>query len=126
MFQTLRRPSTALLVILAAFVCNLHFYLPVFVFYLQRRGLTLSQVNMLQFVPLLTIALFKLHTGVFGDRFGRGRSVALGLFLVGCSELAMLVAHAFWHFALLQIVLGIGFACIWQHDRAAGRQHRAG
>lgn len=107
-----RRPSTALLLTLAALVSNLHFYLPVFVFYIQQRGLTLSQINTLQLVPLITIALFEVPTGIFGDRFGRRRSVALGLACVGFSEAGMLIAHAFWQFVLLQLVLGIGFAFI--------------
>ena len=107
-----RRPSTALWLILTSFISNLHFYLPVFVFYLQHRGLTLAQVNALQFVPLLTITAFELPTGVFGDRFGRARSVMAGLICIGLSEAAMLIAHQFWHFILLQVVLGIGFAFI--------------
>ena len=110
--QPPRRSSTALLLTLAAFVSNLHFYLPVFVFYIQQRGLTLSEINTLQFVPLLTIAFFELPTGVFGDRFGRRRSVALGMICIGFSEACMLIAHAFWQFVLLQLVLGIGFAFI--------------
>lgn len=107
-----RRLSTVLLLVLAAFVSNLHFYLPVFVFYLQHRGLTLAEINALQFVPLLTIALFELPTGIFGDRFGRARSVVAGLICIGLSEASMLIAHTFWHFVVLQIVLGIGFAFI--------------
>jgi len=132
-----RRPSTLLLLVLASFISNLHFYLPVFVFYLQHRGLTLAEINALQFVPLLTIALFELPTGIFGDRFGRARSVMAGLICIGLSEASMLIAHAFWHFVVLQIVLGIGFAFISGsmtallvdsvptgdgHDRAVKRQ----
>jgi MFS family permease len=96
----------------ATFVSNLHFYLPVFVFYLQQRGLSLAEVNALQFAALLSTAIFEVPTGIFGDRFGRRTSVVLGTLCLAASEAMMLVAHAFWHFVALQVVLGIGFAFI--------------
>ena len=96
----------------ATFVSNLHFYLPVFVFYLQQRGLNLAEVNALQFVALASTAVFEVPTGVFGDRFGRRRSIVLGMLCLAVSEAMMLTARAFWHFVALQIVLGIGFAFI--------------
>lgn len=99
-------------VIAATFVSSLHFYLPVFVFYLRQRDLSLAEINALQFVALLATAVFEVPTGIFGDRFGRKLSIVLGLLCLAASEASMLVAQVFWHFVALQIVLGIGFAFI--------------
>jgi hypothetical protein len=115
MFQILHRtsrPSTATLVALSVFFANLHFYLPVFVFYLQQRGLNLAEVNLLQMTALVTQFLAEVPTGLFGDRFGRKVSVALGLVLMGISEASMLFARELWHFIALQAVLGVSFAFI--------------
>jgi MFS family permease len=103
---------TATRLTLVAFISSLHFYLPVFYFYLQHRGLTLFESNALQIIPLVAGALLEVPTGVFGDRIGRRLSVALGLTCIGLSEASMLIANEFWHFAALQLLLGVGFAFI--------------
>jgi MFS family permease len=110
MTRTLNR--TVALLIAASFVSSLHFYLAVFFFYLEHRGLTLFQANALQIVPLFTTTLAEVPTGVFGDRYGRKLSVAIGLACVGLSEASMLVARGFWSFVALQALLGVGFALI--------------
>lgn len=106
------RLSTARIVTLGAFVAGLHFYLPVYVFYLQGRGLSLFDVNLLQIAPLLSQFIAEVPTGILGDRFGRRRSVVIGLVLMGVSEASMLIATSLWHFIALQVVLGFGFAFI--------------
>jgi MFS family permease len=103
---------TAALLIAASFVSSLHFYLAVFYFYLEHRGVSLLQANALQIVPLVTTMLAEVPTGIFGDRFGRKLSVAIGLTCVGLSESAMLIANTFAAFAALQALLGVGFAFI--------------
>jgi MFS family permease len=106
------RLSTAQIVTAGAFVAGLHFYLPVYVFFLQGRGLTLFDVNLLQIAALVSQFIAEVPTGILGDRFGRRRSVVIGLVLMGVSEASMLVASHLWHFIALQVVLGFGFAFI--------------
>lgn len=106
------RLSTARIVTLGAFVAGLHFYLPVYVFYLQGRGLNLFDVNLLQIAGIAAQFIAEVPTGILGDKFGRKHSVVIGLVLMGISEASMLVATQLWHFIALQIVLGFGFAFI--------------
>ncbi len=106
------RLSTARIVTLGAFVASLHFYLPVYVFYLQQRGLNLFEVNLLQIAALASQFIAEVPTGILGDKFGRKRSVVAGLVLLGISEASMLFATALWQFIALQVVLGFGFAFI--------------
>lgn len=115
MFQLqarISRFSTARIVTLGAFVAGLHFYLPVYVFYLQGRGLNLFDVNLLQIAGIASQFIAEVPTGILGDKFGRKTSVVIGLFLLGLSEASMLIATQLWHFIALQIVLGFGFAFI--------------
>lgn len=107
-----KRLSTAQIVTLGSFVASLHFYLPVYVFYLQQRGLNLFEVNLLQIAALVSQFIAEVPTGILGDKFGRKRSVMLGLVLLGISEASMLIASQLWHFIALQVVLGFGFAFI--------------
>jgi MFS family permease len=107
-----RRPSTLALIVVSEFCGGLHFYLPVFVLYLQQRGLSLFDVNLLQAVALAALFIAEVPTGVLGDRFGRRNSVAIGFALLGISEFSMLFATQLWQFLALQVVLGFGFAFI--------------
>ncbi len=61
---------------------------------------------------LVSQFIAEVPTGILGDRFGRRRSVVIGLFLLGLSEASMLIASHLWHFIALQVVLGFGFAFI--------------
>ena len=115
MLQTQSRSSrfsTAQIVTFGAFVAGLHFYLPVYVFYLQGRGLNLFDINLLQIAGIAAQFIAEVPTGILGDKFGRKASVVMGLFLLGLSEASMLIATQLWHFIALQIVLGFGFAFI--------------
>lgn len=106
------RIDTARIVTLGAFVAGLHFYLPVYVFYLQERGLNLFDVNLLQIAGIASQFIAEVPTGILGDKFGRKRSVVIGLALMGVSEAMMLISTQLWHFIALQAVLGFGFAFI--------------
>src|SRR6187402_1414467 len=86
-----KRQSTAQIVTFGSFVASLHFYLPVYVFYLQQRGLNLFEVNLLQIAALVSQFIAEVPTGILGDKFGRKRSVAVGLVLMGISEATMLI-----------------------------------
>jgi MFS family permease len=90
-----RRAVTPVMLIGASFVVSLHFYLPVFYFYLAHRGLTLLESNALQIVPLIVQTLCEVPTGVFGDRYGRKLSIVIGLVCIGLAEASMLIASVF-------------------------------
>ena len=104
--------STPRILTFGAFVAGLHFYLPVYVFYLQGRGLNLFDVNLLQVAGIAAQFIAEVPTGILGDRFGRKRSVIIGLALLGLGEASMMVSTHLWHFIALSVVTGFGFAFI--------------
>jgi MFS family permease len=61
------------------FLMNFQFWLPIWIIYLQReRGLSLTQITLLD-VPFLLIVVFaEVPTGAIADRFGRRFSLVLG------------------------------------------------
>ena len=97
-------------VILLTFFARLHFYIHIGALYFQSKGLTLLEINAINTVVILTIFLAEVPTGVVADRVGRKWSVVIGLLLRAAGELLILFGQSFPAFALMGLLLGIGFA----------------
>jgi len=104
--------------ILGRFLQNLAFAAPIQTLFFQARGLTLSQIMILQSILLGSAILLEIPTGILGDRVGKKRSIVLG---VGCALLAWIpwfLATDIWTFAVAFILLGASQAFISGSDQA--------
>jgi MFS family permease len=64
------------------FVRSLHFYLPIWVIFLQQeRGFTLTQITLMDTAFWLAMALGEIPTGAIADTFGRKHSLIIGVLL---------------------------------------------
>jgi MFS family permease len=81
-----------------------------FIIFLTQRGLSNSEVGILQTVLFATNLLAEIPTGLFGDRYGRKLSVLIGLILLATNAVGMLLAQNFWIFLAAFFVQGVGFA----------------
>ncbi len=82
----------------------------VVVYFNQSLGLTLPQIMVLQSVFLVSIALFEVPTGVFGDRFGRKLSILLADLFFGLGFLVYLFKLPYWVYILGEALMGLGNA----------------
>jgi MFS family permease len=84
--------------------------LPIFVLYMQARGIDLFQLGIIMGLYSLVIVLLELPTGGLADAIGR-KTVALlanGFALV--SGVVMFISFSFWGFLLAMLLNGIGRA----------------
>jgi len=65
-------------------------WLPIWVIYFQERGLSLTQIGLLDGIGWLFMAAAEVPTGALADRYGRKASLVVGGVLVGVSMLALL------------------------------------
>lgn len=86
--------------------------------FLIGQGLSNGEVGFLQTVFYLSIMLTEIPTGVFGDKYGRGLSVTVGLFCSLLYCLGMIFAAQFWHFVIVFMVLGLGRSFVSGSDQA--------
>lgn len=110
MQATAFRSVTVTLVALVSLLTGLYFYLPVMTLYLQYKGLSLVEINLLNALLLGSQFVAEVPTGVLADRLGRKRSWIIGLVLQFLGELLFFFASSFWLFALIQVIAGFGFA----------------
>src|SRR5439155_7358975 len=108
-------------------------WVPIWVVFLQRKGLGLSQIGVLEgFAWVLTAAL-EVPTGAIADRFGRKASIAMGAFLYSAAMFLILadalspgflLGYALWN-SSLAFVSGADSALLYDSLKAGGRASEA-
>ncbi|MBI4239066.1 MAG: MFS transporter [Deltaproteobacteria bacterium] len=93
-----------------AFCSRCYLYLPIFVVWLLRQGLTQTDVMLLISLYIGSALLAELPTGLFADRFGRKWALFAGSGLQVLGALCLVPAHAFAWYALGECLLGVGYA----------------
>lgn len=91
---------------------------PVIALFYTQHWLSLTQIMLLQ--SIFSVALFSLEipTGYISDRFGRRHSIAIGYSIVVVWYLAYWLGDSFITFAIAEIILAGGYACISGSDSA--------
>lgn len=84
--------------------------IPVIVPFWQSKGLSLQQIFTLQGIFGATLIIFDVPAGYMADLFGRKKALIAGtaVSLVGWQLLWW--GDSFWHFALYEMILGIGLS----------------
>src|SRR5438132_12042556 len=65
-------------------------WVPIWVVFLQRKGLSLTQVGLLEGVAWTITAFLEVPTGAIADRWGRKASIAVGASLYGIAMFLIL------------------------------------
>ncbi|MDP2860917.1 MAG: MFS transporter [bacterium] len=100
------------------FSSNLVFFGPVIVLFWQSRGLSMTQVMLLQSTYAVTTIFFELPTGAFADRFGKKLSLLMGSLFLTIGLLLYGFGRNFFELALFEATCGIGTSFISGADRA--------
>ncbi len=95
-----------------------YLYVPIFMLFQAARGLTFFEQLALGAVYAGAILVAEVPTGVFADRFGRRRSMALGAVALVASALIAIPAHRFATFALAEALAAVSMALCSGADSA--------
>lgn len=99
MWQRLRQRPLDLYVLYRGLALTWAF-VPFQVYFLQARGLSLSDIFDLNVVFSLATVAFEVPTGIFADRFGRRAAMALGGFVMSVACVLFVLGGGFWIYAL--------------------------
>ena len=108
-------------------------WVPIWVVFLQRRGLTLTQIGLLEAFAWILTAVLEVPTGVIADRWGRRTSIAIGtsmysvaMFLILTTPLSptFILGYAFWN-GSMAFVTGADSALLYDSLKADGREAEA-
>jgi MFS transporter, DHA1 family, quinolone resistance protein len=84
--------------------------LPIFVLFMQARGISLMQLGIIMGVYSITIVLLELPTGGLADAVGRKKVSLLAHTINILSGVILLFSFSFWGFLLAMILMGVGRA----------------
>jgi len=108
-------------------------WVPIWVVFLQRKGLSLTQVGLLEGVAWTITAFLEVPTGAIADRWGRKASIAVGASLYGLAMFlilaealspAFLLGYALWN-SSTAFVSGADSALLYDSLKAEGRAAEA-
>lgn len=83
---------------------------PVLVLFLTAKGLSFTQIMLLQSVSAVSVVLFEVPTGAVADKIGRKYSVLIGGLLWALGLLLYIVGKNYFAFMLSEITFSLGSA----------------
>jgi MFS family permease len=86
------------------------FHVAILVIFYQQRGLSFSQIMILQSVYYFAKVLSEVPTGAWADRVGRKKSLIIGSFFHSSAYLLIFLSHSFIIFNLGEIIAGISMS----------------
>jgi MFS family permease len=94
------------------------FHIAIMVLFYQQRGLSFSQIMILQSFYYFAKVLSEVPTGALADRFGRKKSLVIGSFCHSSAYLLIFFSHSFIFFNLGEIIAGISMSFAYGADSA--------
>ncbi len=94
------------------------FFVPIFIIYLTSKGLTLTQIMILQGIYSLLMFALEIPTGAIADQLGRKKTIALGSALGAIGLLSYAYASTFTGFLIAEAILALGTVFISGADTA--------
>ena len=97
---------------LAMIAAGFDFYVPVSAFFLESRGLSLTDILMLESVLVASILVAEIPAGIIGDRFDRRRLVGAGFVFNAIAEIFFAAGTNFSIYALSFVMSGLSIAML--------------
>jgi MFS family permease len=94
------------------------FHIAILVLFYQDRGLSFSQIMILQSIYYLAKVFSEVPTGAWADRVGRKKSLVLGSFFHSLAYLLIFFSHSLIPFILGEIIAGISMSFAYGADSA--------
>ena len=94
------------------------FHIAILVLFYQERGLSFSQIMILQSVYYFAKVLSEVPTGALADRVGRKKALILGSFSHSFAYLLIFFSHSLFLFVLGEILAGIAMSFAYGADSA--------
>ena len=91
------------------FLGEAYFFIPALWLFLQSRGLSATEILLLNSVFCTVVVLLEVPTGAFADRVGRRPSMMLGSLAMAAACLTYWASHSFFGFAAGEALLALGF-----------------
>ena len=83
---------------------------PIMVLFLLNKGLSFTEIMLLQSIASMSVVVFEVPTGAIADKFGRKLSMMLGTSLWIISLSVYVLGNSFIMFAIAEIIFSLGMS----------------
>ncbi len=95
-----------------------YLWLPIFVAFMQERGLGFNEVMLLSALYSVVVVLVEVPTGAFADRIGRRQSMMAGALALVASGVVAYFAHSLLVFAIAEVLSAVSMSLCSGADSA--------
>ncbi len=81
---------------------------PILVLFLLAKGLSFTEIMVLQSISAIAVVVFEVPTGAVADKIGRKESILLGALLWAISLVVYIVGNSFPMFILAEVIFSLG------------------
>lgn len=100
------------------FLQGLIFYAPIATIYRENRGVSISQIFLIESIYMVLIILLEIPWGRFADKFGYKRTLILANFIFFISKIIFFKADSFFMFFIERLLLAISISGLSGCDSA--------
>ncbi len=100
------------------FLQGLIFYAPIATIYRENRGISISQIFLIESIYMILIILLEIPWGRFADKFGYKRTLVLANFIFFLSKIIFFKADSFFLFFIERLLLAISISGLSGCDSA--------
>lgn len=100
------------------FLQGLIFYAPIATIYRENRGVSISQIFLIESIYMILIILLEIPWGRFSDKFGYKRTLILANFIFFVSKIIFFKADSFFMFFIERLLLAISISGLSGCDSA--------
>ena len=100
------------------FLQGLIFYAPIATIYREKRGVSISQIFLIESIFMILIILLEIPWGKFADKVGYKRTLILANFIFFLSKIIFFRADSFFMFLIERVLLAISISGISGCDSA--------
>ncbi len=83
------------------------FMMPIITLFFQERGLSMTEIMLLQSIFSVTIVLLEIPSGYLADLFERKTSIILAIIFAALGDFIYAFAYGFWSMLLAELVLAL-------------------
>jgi len=112
------KKANVYLMYMIAFLQGFVFYGPIATLYRQSRGLSLSDIFLIESISWILMILFEIPWGWFADRFGYKKTLVISNFVFFLSKIVFYKAHSFGIFFLERVLISVSCAGLSGCDAA--------
>lgn len=108
----LLKNKNVLLILLMECFGSMIFYLPIAMMFKLSRGLSISQIFLIESISFIVSIVLEVPSGWLADKIGFKKAVCIATGFLLAARIVLMLSYSFWLFLTVSVLTGIGYAML--------------